>query len=470
MHDGQSRLRMKTSGELLFKTQVARNNNVIIDGFLWPRLRRLPNFPYLTGIILALSWIFLPDDALLSDIPKFAINQILHVSLGHFYGNVIGFVILGGLVEVWIFRPWKMRYLLYTLCFCAGYPSSLFFWYLWGYPAVGLSSMISAFFGCLVLDFRKQHARLRAENSYLYVACIVGVVYGFGFLITPFLTPTGRFYVTSRGGDFELHLISLAFGVFSYLLLHRLLRMRVLKESWISSLAPKDSLPFLLISRKTKYSIQNSKCEARNSKILRANLIQLVNGLQFSQRNLLSSIVVVLVLLVLVTHDASGQFGGTVQITQVNAPSTVAAGQSLTVIITVSYSLLSGVGLGQYVVVAVLDHTGTMGKPYPITGSSCEGYQYPNESICSITPSDAQGHLSVGFTLTAPQAQFFYLCVYAYAMNSWNNQVAGSDSKVAKVVTSSSVPEFPIPVLPMFIAFLTLPLVIVRKSAKGKIS
>lgn len=171
-----------------------------------------------------------------------------------------------------------------------------------------------------------------------------------------------------------------------------------------------------------------------------------------------------LVLLVLVTHGVSGQMFGTVKITQVDAPSTVALEQSLTASITVSYGLVPG----QYLVIGILDHTGTLGKPYPITTSSCEGYTYPNESICSINPSNTDGDLTVSFTLTAPQAQFFYLCVYAYAFNSWNNQAATADSKIVKVVTSSPVPEFPITESPILIICLTLVSITVRKFVKAR--
>jgi hypothetical protein len=176
---------------------------------------------------------------------------------------------------------------------------------------------------------------------------------------------------------------------------------------------------------------------------------------------------VVLTLLVLVTHNVSGQFGS-VHITQVDAPSTVPVGQPLTVSITVSYGVAPGIG--EYVIVAVLDHTGVMGKPYPITGSSCTGYTYPDESICSVAPTSDTGDLTVSFTLTAPQAQFFNLCVYAYVASSYTNpsQVSGGDSKVVKVVTSAPVPEFPITELPILIICLTLVSIIVRKLAKAR--
>ncbi|MGD0177869.1 MAG: zinc ribbon domain-containing protein [Candidatus Bathyarchaeia archaeon] len=160
------------------------------------------------------------------------------------------------------------------------------------------------------------------------------------------------------------------------------------------------------------------------------------------RRNLLAGVVFALVLLVLVAHDVSGQMGGSVRITQVDAPTTVAAGQTLTVTTTISYSIAPGFS-GQGLMVMVLDHTGAMGNPYAITASSCEGYTYPDLSICAISPSNPNGDLTVSFTLTAPNtpAQSFNLCVYAYVTNgnSYPPQVAASDSKVVKVVTSGQV-------------------------------
>jgi hypothetical protein len=192
------------------------------------------------------------------------------------------------------------------------------------------------------------------------------------------------------------------------------------------------------------------------------------------RRNYLCGFVLVLVLTVLVTHNVSGQLPGTIKITQVDAPSTVAAGQQFTVSITVHYAIFSGFG-GQYVTVEILDHTGSLGVPYSITASSCNGYLYPNESICSISSglSDSGvGDLSVDFKLVAPnpQAQFFYLCVYALVMNSMSypNQVGGGDSKVVTVDISGSVPEFPFTVLPVLIVCLTVVSIVTRKCVKTK--
>lgn len=183
-------------------------------------------------------------------------------------------------------------------------------------------------------------------------------------------------------------------------------------------------------------------------------------------RYFLSGIVVVLALLVLVTHGVSGQFFSIVKITQVNAPSTVVAGQPLRVSITVSYNLSPG----DYLLIGILDHTGAAGRPYSITASSCDGgYTYPNESICSIeVPTGYEETLTVSFTLTAPEAQFFWLCVYATAINSMNGQVDGGDAKQVQVLTSGSVPEFPITELPILIICLTLVSIMVRKFAKKR--
>lgn len=178
---------------------------------------------------------------------------------------------------------------------------------------------------------------------------------------------------------------------------------------------------------------------------------------------------VVLALLVLVTHNVSGQIPASVKITQVVAPSTVAAGQPLTVSITVHYSIYISV----YLLIAILDHTGAMGKPYPITSSSCGGgYTYPDESICDPPTTGDTGDVTVSFTLTAPdfQAGFFNLCIYAQAMysNVFPNQVVGSDLKVVKVVTSAPVPEFPVTGLPILIICLTLVSILTRKFVKAR--
>lgn len=184
-------------------------------------------------IILSVSWWlslrYGTYDPTWPNFSLFALNQVLHWTWTHFYGNTAGFLILGSLTETWVFYPSKLRYVLYLLCFCAGYPPSAFYWWKWGTPAIGLSSLIAAFFACLLFHYRKEGVRLKSENPYLHHGVQLGLFYGFYFLlIYPLTNPTERFYFLFIGSSSQLHAMSLTVGIFSYLLLRKLVRTKAM--------------------------------------------------------------------------------------------------------------------------------------------------------------------------------------------------------------------------------------------------
>ena len=117
-----------------------------------------------------------------------------------------------------------------------------------------------------------------------------------------------------------------------------------------------------------------------------------------------SYLLLALVLLSLITHEAYGQtvLQGTAKITKVDAPTTVRAGQSLTVRVTASYFV--NLATMQFLAVWVDDNdTATMGGLFTTTSNSCPTTARFALSICYYTPSGlAAGNFTVTFTLTAP--------------------------------------------------------------------
>jgi hypothetical protein len=123
---------------------------------------------------------------------------------------------------------------------------------------------------------------------------------------------------------------------------------------------------------------------------------------------LLPYLLTALVLLGLVAQSVFAFQYGTVQITAVNAPTSVGADQPVTVSITISYDFTQPL-LSESLLVALMSHTET-GNPYPILGSTncypaSESGLPSSQSVCiaetnasNLTPSV----ITVSFTLTAP--------------------------------------------------------------------
>ena len=91
------------------------------------------------------------------------------------------------------------------------------------------------------------------------------------------------------------------------------------------------------------------------------------------------------------------------EIVKIVAPDTVVAGQPLTVIVTVAYSM--DLLAGQSLFVAIEDRNEIVGKPFPNTANTCPSQSYSNESICIYTPKNPKletGNFTVSFTLNAP--------------------------------------------------------------------
>lgn len=135
------------------------------------------------------------------------------------------------------------------------------------------------------------------------------------------------------------------------------------------------------------------------------------------RRNLLSFVFVAIVVGVLSSHvSAQGICSPTcVHVANVYAPATVAAGQTLTVTVTVSYAV--NVVAGQGLIIAILDHTEN-GKPFHTTSITPGSCVSPSaESICfppvNGSPGISHGEFTASFTLTAPnQAETWNLYVF----------------------------------------------------------
>ncbi len=117
-------------------------------------------------------------------------------------------------------------------------------------------------------------------------------------------------------------------------------------------------------------------------------------------------LLVVIVLLVLVTQSVSAQRWDNVKITSVSAPLSIGAGQSLTVRVTVGYTLQFMAP--ESLVVGIREQTET-GNFYPLTAVSSNCRIFLNQQLCL---ADTSGYsrwggvedLNVSLTLNAPNA------------------------------------------------------------------
>ena len=96
---------------------------------------------------------------------------------------------------------------------------------------------------------------------------------------------------------------------------------------------------------------------------------------------------------------------GTVEITNINAPSSVRSGQPVTISVTISYDLMQAL-LGENLFVALLPQAANS-APYPITSVSNNCEAIGNASLCIAQTGQEQtltsSVITVSFTLTSPR-------------------------------------------------------------------
>ncbi len=165
------------------------------------------------------------------------------------------------------------------------------------------------------------------------------------------------------------------------------------------------------------------------------------------RRNLLSCALIALVVVVLTSQvSAQGICSPTcVQVATIYAPTTVAVGQSLTVTVTVSYSV--NVVAGQGLIIAILDHS-VNGKPFHTTAITPGSCISPSaESICfppiNGSPGISHGDFTASFTLTAPnQAETWNLYVFGMVsqlnVGSPDYNVVSTNFKILPVEVTAS--------------------------------
>ena len=118
---------------------------------------------------------------------------------------------------------------------------------------------------------------------------------------------------------------------------------------------------------------------------------------------ILAYLLVTFVVFTLVPRVVTSQGTWAAEVVKTVAPDTVVAGQPLTVIVTVAYSM--DLLAGQSLFVAIEDRNEIVGKPFPNTANTCPSQLYSNESICIYTPKNPKlrtGNFTISFTLTAP--------------------------------------------------------------------
>ena len=123
-------------------------------------------------------------------------------------------------------------------------------------------------------------------------------------------------------------------------------------------------------------------------------------------RSFLPHLLLALVVLSLIALEAYAQTvpQGTARITKVDSPTTVTAGQSLTISVTAAYSV--NLAAMQFLAVWVDDNNNaTMGGLFTTRSNSCPTTAKWDVSLCYYTPptvTSAVGNLTVTFIVTAP--------------------------------------------------------------------
>jgi len=144
-----------------------------------------------------------------------------------------------------------------------------------------------------------------------------------------------------------------------------------------------------------------------------------------------------LVFLLLVTENV---YADSLQITHLSYPSSVGAGQPLTVTVTLSYSIQSVEGEG--LALMILLHTET-GPAYALTSGSSNCYiSSYNPQVCFITPSESNV-VTVSVTLNAPQTVGLWkpsvvIAITSATANIGSLTVVGSTSKLLTITVTSS--------------------------------
>ena len=143
-------------------------------------------------------------------------------------------------------------------------------------------------------------------------------------------------------------------------------------------------------------------------KLFYPNTLQSIFGSVFGmQRKIMQPyLLVIIVVLALVIQSVSAQRWDNVKITSVSAPSSIRAGQSLTVRVTVGYTLQFMAP--ESLVVGIREHT-EIGNFYPLTAVSSNCHLSLNQQLCFADTSGYSSwggveNLNVSLTLNAPNA------------------------------------------------------------------
>jgi len=168
---------------------------------------------------------------------------------------------------------------------------------------------------------------------------------------------------------------------------------------------------------------------------------------------LLPPVLTTLTLLTLLAQPvlAASSGYGTVQITGVNAPATVGAGQTAAVSITVSYLLTQPLA-PEGLIIALMPQT-EVGNPYPILSVSNNCQAPSNQSLCvaSLTPQQffTRNSITVSFTLKTPSTPETWQPSACALIVVWNSTSPGYTTEqsvhqtVTINVTGQPVPETP---------------------------
>jgi hypothetical protein len=164
------------------------------------------------------------------------------------------------------------------------------------------------------------------------------------------------------------------------------------------------------------------------------------------QSRILPCFLIAFVFLLMITRSVSAQ-SGIVQITKVTAPTSVAAGQQLTVTVTISFNLPNA----QSVIVALMPFMPSLQMGYPYQVSEISGSPYSCavsiSSVCNVQLpiGTNQGTFTASFTLDAPNLVGAWQPI---AIVYWGSTL--EDYRAVPITITQPVPETSSPLLLLF--------------------
>ncbi len=143
-------------------------------------------------------------------VARLLFHPLIHGSPSHLWGNVFGLVIVGALIETWIFPSSRKRaLLLFMTSIAVSYIANLIFWFLLGGdPGIGSSGIAFSLFAFVIYFYYKCLERWQFQGMMRHAPLLLGVFVA--SLISPLFdllgtSDSGLQLVPRSLGSFALH-------------------------------------------------------------------------------------------------------------------------------------------------------------------------------------------------------------------------------------------------------------------------